>query len=128
MADRKRNADDESREGFGDDAGTRVGRPDEGRAANDAAKGAGTPSQGKSTGAGGEAAEGIHGAGTSSRDESDRTRVNSREIGREDEGTRELAGSEPLQKRNQEHKGSYGGEGGAPRTSSDTREKPEDGA
>lgn len=127
MADRNRNASGEGREGFGDDAGTRVGRPDEGRAAAGPSQDAGTPSQGKSTGAGGEAAEGIHGAGTSSRNESDRTSVDSKETGREDRGTRELAGSEPLQKRNQEHKGSYGGEGGTPRTSSDTREKPEDG-
>ena len=89
------------------------------------AENAHTPSQGKSTGAGGEAAEGIHGAG-STRDESDRTSVNPRETGREDKGTRELAGSEPLVNRTQEHKGSYGGEGGAPRTSSDTREKPKD--
>ena len=37
------------------------------------------------------------------------------------DGEEGRAGSEPLE-REREHKGSYGGEGGAPRTSSDTRE------
>ena len=39
----------------------------------------------------------------------------------DDAGGTERAGSEPLT-RDREHKGSYGGEGGSPRTSSDTRE------
>ena len=41
--------------------------------------------------------------------------------GRGSEGGTERAGSEPLA-RDREHKPSYGGEGGVPRTSSDTRE------
>ena len=41
--------------------------------------------------------------------------------GRGTEGGADRAGSEPLA-RDREHKGSYGGEGGSPRTSSDTRE------
>ncbi|MGZ8377846.1 MAG: hypothetical protein ACXW0Z_11485 [Gemmatirosa sp.] len=41
--------------------------------------------------------------------------------GRGTEGDADRAGSEPLM-RDHEHKGSYGGEGGSPRTSSDTRE------
>jgi hypothetical protein len=41
--------------------------------------------------------------------------------GRGGEGDADRAGSEPLP-RDREHKGSYGGEGGVPRTSSDTRE------
>ncbi len=41
--------------------------------------------------------------------------------GRGSEGDADRAGSEPLP-RDREHKGSYGGEGGSPRTSSDTRE------
>ena len=41
--------------------------------------------------------------------------------GRGNDGGTDRAGSEPLA-RDREHKGSYGGEGGSPRTSSDTRE------
>jgi hypothetical protein len=41
--------------------------------------------------------------------------------GRGSEDDADRAGSEPLP-RDREHKGSYGGEGGRPRTSSDTRE------
>jgi hypothetical protein len=41
--------------------------------------------------------------------------------GRGGDGDADRAGSEPLD-RDREHKPSYGGEGGSPRTSSDTRE------
>ena len=153
------------REGFGDDGGARVGRPDAGRTdersvdksmarlsdsaseggleggvLDEASKGgkrsdtradgsfmagrtvdetdgqtldkaqraqSGTPAR-ESGADGAEAARGVHGAqaqrGTSG-EKNDR------------------AGSEPLEDRKSEHKGSYGGEGGAARTSSDQREK-----
>ena len=147
------------REGFGDDGGTRVGRPDAGGTDErsmarlsenaddrgleggvlDESQGArsemradgsdmsggtsggrgaagsgqtldhvqraqsGTPE--RSTGAGAEAAEGMHDT-KDARGANDASR----------------AGSEPLEGRTQEHKPSYGGEGGAPRTSSDQRE------
>ena len=44
-----------------------------------------------------------------------------RATGREGSGERERTASEPMD-RTKEHKGSYGGEGGEPRTSSDQRE------
>ena len=166
------------REGFGDDGGARVGRPDAGRAADDssmarlshaaddrgieggtlgesqgarsqrradgssmegddarqegAAGGRGTLDQSQreqsgmqasggttggaanqsergSTGAGAEGARGIH---------------NRQEAKGTEDGDR--AGSEPLEGRGREHKPSYGGEGGAPRTSSDQRENAND--
>lgn len=141
------------REGFGDDQGARVGKPDqaahraplgnseevgpssgtdphgeegsilegastrrgtdeEGPAqknVKDAAKGAsgssGNTDGGRSTGMGAEGAQGIHNKQPQS--------------GAAGSGQR---GSEPLQGRDTEHKGSYGGEGGAARTSSDQRE------
>lgn len=126
-----------SRDGFGDDQGARVGRPDQARRAplgdsnthvgpsTDTSEHdlegsvlAGAESRrntddepGGSTGAGAEGAEGIHGAGE--------------QKGTLDQEQREqagMSGSEPLQDRGGQHKGSYGGEGGSPRVSSDQRE------
>ena len=153
------------REGYGDDGGARVGRPDAGRAderstsdsgmarlahnaggadaeegsilddeAGNAARGgrsemradgsrmdgsegtldkaqraqSGTPERG--SGAGAEAAQGVH----------------SRQGGQSAPRTDDKAGSEPLEGRGREHKPSYGGEGGQPRTSSDQRENVND--
>jgi len=62
-------------------------------------------------GAGAEAAAGLHGAKGAPADAPQGERV---------AGT-DRRGSEPLD-RDREHKGGYGGEGGAPRTSSDDRE------
>ena len=73
-----------------------------------------------STGAGAEAAEGELAAQQGGRDE----RLKSSLEGREAASTNTSegrSGSEPLT-RTFEHKGGYGGEGGEPRTSSDTRE------
>lgn len=125
----------ESREGFGDDMGTRVGRPDQARRAplGDTGQHAGPSTdasesdlegsildgsdtqrgsdEGVSTGMGAEGAQGIHDV--------------KEQRGTLDEEQREqagMSGSEPLEGRGSEHKGSYGGEGGAPRTSSDQRE------
>ena len=61
-----------------------------------------------SLGSGNEAAAGMHGAQNAGQGAS--TAPDSGRVG-----------SEPLP-RDREHKGGYGGEGGAPRTSSDTRE------
>ena len=136
--------DKDGREGFGDDGGTRVGEPDAAKNAGpssdtaghqgglegsilddgdaDKSTRAGSQAQGGqqarvqqashgtresegsqgSLGGGGEAAAGMHASGKG------------------DEGT-DRAGSEPLD-RSREHKGSYGGEGGSARTSSDQRE------
>lgn len=64
------------------------------------------------TGAGSEAAEGIHGAASPSEGAP----------GQEGTGKAGRPGSEPLHQREHEHRSGYGGEGGEPRTSSDQRE------
>ena len=72
---------------------------------------------GRPTGAGGEAAEGIHGA-KGDREESARTSISETR----DAGDRSK-GSEPLDKgRTTEHRSGYGGSAGTPVTSSDERE------
>ena len=168
------------REGFGDDMGTRVGRPDEGalddrsmarlsenaddrgiegavlagsdnptgspggteRGSRAGGAGGGSGSGGRSstradgssmegetldhaqraqsgmpqsgqTGVGGEANKGVEGANVQ--------RGTDEEGSRSAEGDR--AGSEPLSGRQSEHKPSYGGEGGDPRTGSHERER-----
>ena len=124
-----------SSHGLGDDMGTRVGRPDQARRAplgetgqhagpstdvsesdlegsilKDADTHRGTEGGG-STGMGAEGAQGIHDV--------------QQQRGTLDHEQREqagMSGSEPLEGRGAEHKPSYGGEGGRPRTSSDQRE------
>jgi len=92
---------------YGDDQGTRVGKPstpdrDNTRDNAEPSRKSGTRGeQGGATGAGNEAAAGIH--------------------GKNDGGNAKRPGSEPLDERKNEHKSGYGGEGGAPRTSSDQR-------
>jgi hypothetical protein len=78
-----------------------------------------TSASSKSTGAGAEAAEGMH--ATEGRSQGDKSGVTNKATGRAGSGETERTGSEPLD-RTKEHKGSYGGEGGTPRTSSDQRE------
>jgi hypothetical protein len=73
----------------------------------------------KSTGAGAEAAEGMH--ATEGRSQNDKSALSNKAIGREGSGEQDRNASEPMD-RTKEHKGSYGGEGGSPRTSSDQRE------
>jgi hypothetical protein len=92
----------------GDDQGTRIGSPDPAQRRNDASG---------ATGAGAEAAEGIHGAG-SDRDPSDRSSVDESATGADDD----RSGSEPLVDRQTEHRSGYGGAGGNPVRSSDQRE------
>jgi hypothetical protein len=84
--------------------------------ANDDKKtGAGTPS----LGAGAEAAAGLH-AQQGQSDAGAQQAQNADARPASAQGT-DRSGSEPLE-RDREHKPSYGGEGGAPRTSSDNRE------
>ena len=73
----------------------------------------------KSTGAGAEAAEGLH--ATDGRSPHDKSAATGRAKGREGSAESERTASEPMD-RTKEHKGGYGGEGGTPRTSSDQRE------
>lgn len=91
-------ANDESREGFGDDQGTRVGRP--------------TPEGDRSTGAGAEAGEGIHSA-DGDRSRHDRTGLAGKSTGAAEGGS--PAGSEPESSHDEEHQSRYGGEGGRPK-------------
>ena len=111
---------DRSSNPHGDDQGTRVGSPDAGNASrrNDSSG---------ATGAGAEAAEGIHSA-DGGRDPSDRSALESQPTGRADHsgrekgGHQEPTGSEPLIDRETEHRSGYGGAAGRPMTSSDQRE------
>lgn len=110
-------------EGFGDDQGTRVGRPDPGPdpshvdAAPSSATGASNDRA--NTGAGAEAAEGMHSSKGRSPEERSGVERAHGEPGR-GEGAG-LPGSEPLRHRETEHKSGYGGEKGEPKTSSDQR-------
>jgi hypothetical protein len=72
-------------------------------------------------GSGSEAAEGIHGLGTTAGPDAS-TALESRSTGVSVRDGAKRAGSEPLLERSVEHRPGYGGEGGAPRTSSDERE------
>ena len=76
--------------------------------------------KGRPTGAGSEAAEGIHGA------KGDRSEAATSGVGEDraaGERKKGKLGSEPLDKtRSTEHRSGYGGSGGAPVTSSDKRE------
>jgi hypothetical protein len=96
----------------GDDQGTRIGSPDTGSPSQrDQSRG--------STGAGAEAAEGIHSA-DGSKDPGERTALESQPTGTSADGDR--SGSEPLVDRETEHRSGYGGSGGKPVRSSDQRE------
>lgn len=123
------------RDGFGDDGGARVGRPDPAGNEKDGRSGPSSApvSEGLegavfdrdegedehkkgSLGSGSEASEGVHASG--GRDEEDKSST----VGKEQLGAEgDRHGSEPLDRKH-EHKGSYGGEGGEPRVSSDQRE------
>ncbi len=78
------------------------------------------PAKATPTGAGSEAAEGIHGMGTHTA--SERSGLDDRETGRSFRAGAERSGSEPLLGRTSLHVSGYGGRGGEPRTSSDQRE------
>ena len=151
MTDRTRGRGDEKeagggREGFGDDGGTRVGRPDpasgadastgpstqpvkeglegsafEGEGEDDDRSAARTAQgRGRPTGAGAEAAEGTHDA-VRDRAASDRSGVEAA-ADRNADRDNDRRGSEPLAGRETEHVSGYGGKMGEPRTSSDQRE------
>ena len=77
-----------------------------------------------STGAGAEAAEGMH--ASEGRNQHDKSALTDKATGRSGSGDQERNASEPMD-RTKEHKGSYGGEGGAPRTSSNERESHDQG-
>ncbi|HJU87929.1 MAG TPA: hypothetical protein VJ672_00970 [Gemmatimonadaceae bacterium] len=101
-------------DGFGDDQGTRVGRPSRPNRESD-------PNDNIDAGA--EGARGIHARGSG--EEIDRGPETSNQA----DGTTR-AGSEPLRGREREHVSGYGGAADRPKTSSDQREPldPEGGA
>jgi hypothetical protein len=81
----------------------------------------------RQTGTGSEASEGIHNAQQGgSRDEGDATGLAGRDPGRGTQGG-DRAGSEPLSEDGDQHRSGYGGAGGRPVNSSDTREPPRKG-
>jgi hypothetical protein len=119
----------ESREavsGLGDDQGTRVGAPDQSRS------GTSTPREhsdsrssrpDRQTGVGSEASEGMHNSQQGgSRDETETTGLSGQETGRSTRQGGKRAGSEPLAEDGDQHRSGYGGAGGSPVNSSDTRE------
>lgn len=79
----------------------------------------------RQTGAGSEASEGMHNAQQGGgRDESDATGLEGVDTGRRTGKDGGQAGSEPLAEDGDQHRSGYGGAGGRPVTSSDTREPP----
>lgn len=83
--------------------------------------------QRRSTGAGAEASEGIHGTssrrGESSRSSAPKARNASRQTSSGgDQAKSRPSGSEPMRGSDRQHVSGYGGAGGAPKTSSDQRE------
>lgn len=133
----------DDRSGYGDDQGTHVGRPQEGRAGEapneypgvrepdagtEAERSAadGTPGGTPRSAMGSEAAEGIHGAreaGENGRDAAAPSSLSETGTGRDAaEGELEgetRSGSEPLVERERESSSSYGGAGGAPKRAPD---------
>lgn len=107
-------------EGFGDDQGTRVGRPTpetprgEGSAASDSAPVGHRADRKTTTGAGAEAAEGIH-AADGDREPADRTALEGKRTGRDDDAGTTRSGSEPQSSHDHEHHSRYGGDAGKPK-------------
>ena len=112
-----------SADGLGDDQGTRVGSPDQGaNVAPPQHSDAPTGREHRQTGAGSEASEGMHNAQQGGkRPEGDSTALSGQERGRSTREGSKRAGSEPLPEDDQ-HRSGYGGAGGQPVNSSDTRE------
>ena len=109
-------------DGLGDDQGTRVGSPDQSANAPRQHSDAPTGRASRQTGAGSEASEGMHNAQQGgSRPEGDPTGLSGQETGRSGRAGDERTGSEPLPEDDQ-HRSGYGGSGGRPVNSSDTRE------
>jgi hypothetical protein len=112
-------------DGLGDDQGTRVGAPDQSASAPSGHADSLPARPELQTGTGSEASEGMHNARQGgSRDEGDATGLSGEETGRESGAEADRAGSEPLPERGHQHRSGYGGSGGRPVNSSDTREPP----
>ena len=113
-----------STDGLGDDQGTRVGAPDQSGSAPRQHSDTSPARPERQTGTGSEASEGTHNARQGgSREESDATGLSGEDTGRSTRDGGKPAGSEPLPEDDQ-HRSGYGGSGGRPVNSSDTREPP----
>jgi hypothetical protein len=113
-----------SMDGLGDDQGTRVGAPEQSGSAPRQHSDASPGRPERHTGTGSEASEGMHNARQGGdRNESDATGLSGEETGRNTRDGGKRAGSEPLPEDDQ-HRSGYGGSGGRPVNSSDTREPP----
>jgi hypothetical protein len=112
-------------DGLGDDQGTRVGAPDQSRSAPREHSETPPDRPERQTGIGSEASEGMHNVRQGgSRDESDASGLSGEETGRSTRDGGKRAGSEPLTEEGDQHRSGYGGSGGRPVNSSDTREPP----
>jgi hypothetical protein len=111
-----------STDGLGDDQGTRVGSPDQSAGTPREHSDAPTGRPERQTGIGSEASEGMHNAKQGgSRPEGSPSGASTDETGRSARSGGDRAGSEPLPEDDQ-HRSGYGGSGGRPVNSSDTRE------
>ena len=109
-------------EGLGDGQGARVGAPDQGGGAPRQHADSPPARPERQTGVGSEASEGMHNARQGGdRSESDPTALTGEETGRSTREGSGRSGSEPLPEEDQ-HRSGYGGAGGRPVNSSDTRE------
>ena len=116
-----------SKGGLGDDQGTRAGSPDQSAKAPREHSDAPTGRPHRQTGVGSEASEGMHNAQQGGgRSEDETTGLSGQETGRSTREGDKRAGSEPLPEDDQ-HRSGYGGAGGRPVNSSDTREPKRDG-
>lgn len=117
----------EGREGFGDDGGTRIGRPTPAADRPNRGPSTSTVDEGLEgavldddrparapTGMGAEAAEGLHGA-SSDRAEGDVSGAGAVARENDERGGSKRPGSEPLNHRDTTHSSGYGGEMGEPR-------------
>lgn len=111
--------------GLGDGQGTRVGAAGQSPSAPQEHSDSASSRPERQTGAGSEASEGIHDAQSAgSRDERESTGLSSQETGQDTRDGGKRSGSEPLTQKGDQHRSGYGGAGGAPVNSSDTREPP----
>ena len=125
MSQKRPTQHDESRDtvsGLGDDQGTRVGAPNQGGGAPSQHSDSASPRPERQTGAGSEASEGMHDSQQGgARNETDASGLSGQDAGRGAQGGG-ARGSEPLAEDGDQHRSGYGGAGGRPVNSSDTRE------
>lgn len=113
---------EEGKQGLGDGQGTVVGSPAPRQGAPSQANDGPSGRPERQTGTGSEATEGMHNSKQGgARDESAPSGLTDEPTGRSGSGA-DRSGSEPLPEGGDQHRSGYGGAGGKPVTSSDTRE------